>query len=196
MKTSLITTENIDFLDSMFPQFKPQLSKINFIGTVSAFSFFFDSENDLNEKWKAITNSIATYYQAEFEGEETDFERWNIYIFFLVKEPVGTQLKYKIENNKFSSRKIVQDNVPTVTDEDLLPQLINEYIINDDINMATSENIETADRPSGYSNATEIYEIIDSSRLRASGKKPATKDEIDALYQQIVKTIEHETVFI
>ena len=191
MKTSLITTENIDFLDCMFPQFRPQLSKINFIGTISAFTFFFESENDLNDNWKAITSSIATYYQAEFEGEETNFERWNIYIFFLVKEPVGTQLKYKIENNKFSSRKIVQDQVADIQG-DFIHQLINEYIINDDITITASENMETVDLPSGYTNASEIYEIIDNSRLRASGKKMATKDEIETLYQQIVKQIEDE----
>jgi len=191
MKTSLITTEKVDFLDDMFPQFNPQLSKLNFIGTVSVFTFTFESENDLHENWKGITNSIATYYQADFEGEETTFERWNIYIFFLVKEPVGLRLKYRIENNKFSSRKIVEDNVSTVIHEDLIHQLIHEYIINDDINITASEKRVTVDRQFNYARFSEIYEIIDNSHLRVLGKKQYN-DEIENLYQQIIKRIDNE----
>ena len=189
MKTSWPTTENIDFAERMFPQLRPRLYKINFVGTVSVFTFSFETENELNEQWKAIVSAIATYYQAEFEGEETDFERWNIYIFFLVNEPVGTQLKFKIENNKFSTRKIVCDRVAAGIHEDLIPQLIKDYITNDDIGIIASEKRDTADQPSGFSNTSEIYETINNSHLKASGKKPAGKDEIETLYQQIIKLL-------
>ena len=191
MNTSSITIENVDFLNDMFPQFSPRLSKVNYIGAVSVFTFSFESENDLYENWKAVTNAIATYYQSEFEDDETEFERWNIYIFFVVKEPVAARLKYKIENNKFSSRKTVQDNVSANVDLELIEQLIKEYIINDDISITASENIKTDDRQSVYINDSEIYETIDNSNLKVLGKKEK-KEEIENLYQQILKKIAHE----
>jgi hypothetical protein len=188
MKTSLITTENVDFLDDMFPQFRPQLSKVEFVGTVSVFSFFFESENDLNEKWKTITNAIAAYYQSAFEGKESEFERWNIYILFLVKEAVDNRLKTKIENDKFSSRKIVQDTVSDTYHNELIHQLIKEYIIIDDISRSTSENQPSVDRATGYSSDSEIFRIIENSELQVTGRRMHKRD-IEPLYQKIILSL-------
>jgi hypothetical protein len=190
MKASLIT-ENIDFLDELFPQFNHHLSKIEFVGTISVFSFFFETENLLNDNWEAVTNSIGSYYQSYFESEEQEFERWNIYILFLVKESVRIQLKYKIENDKFSCRKIVQDKITQNLNEDLIHQLIDKYIINDDLDCSILANSETINQNSSYSNDSKIYALIENNNLTASGKA-TNKDGIEGLYQQIIKEVEHE----
>lgn len=190
MKASLIT-ENIDFLDELFPQFKPHLSKIEFVGTISVFSFFFETENLLNSNWEAVTNSIGSYYQSYFESEEQEFERWNIYILFLVKESVSIQLKYKIENDKFSCRKIVQDKITQDLDENFIHQLIYKHVINDDLDCSTLANSEAINQNSSYSNDSKIYALIENNNLTASGKG-ADKDGIESLYQQIIKEIKDE----
>jgi hypothetical protein len=66
------------------------------------------TEDYLKENWVAITNTIALHFQSKFEG---DFERWNLYLFFLLPKNIilRDELKYKIENDTFSSRKIVED---------------------------------------------------------------------------------------
>jgi hypothetical protein len=191
MKASLITTENIDFLDELFPQFMPQLSKTELVGTISVFSFFFEDENQLSDNWESITSSIGSYYQSEFEDEEKEFERWNIYILFIVKETVSTQLKYKIENDKFSSRKIVQDKMMNILDKDSIHRLIEEHIINNDLDDSIFENHETYNSKSSYSNNSKIYGLIENSHLTVSGKG-TDKEGVENLYQQIIKEIEDE----
>lgn len=63
------------------------------------------SHNDLQEKWKDIRNDIAE--SQRFINDE--FERWNHYLFYLADEEAikDIALKYKIEHDTISSRKIV-----------------------------------------------------------------------------------------
>lgn len=190
MKASLIT-EDVDFLNELFPQFNPQLTKIEFIGTISVFSFLFESEHMLEKDWEAITSTIASYYQSKFDEEANEFERWNIYILFIIKESVSTQLKYKIENDKFSSRKIVKDKVLDTLSMDLISQLIWGHIVNSDLDISELNDFESSGRNSTYSNGSKIYELIENSNLRISGRG-ANKDELDVLYQQIIKEIDNE----
>ncbi|WP_080904028.1 ABC-three component system middle component 1 [Parabacteroides sp. Marseille-P3160] len=191
MKTSLIT-EKLDFLDELYPTFNPLLSKIEFIGTVSVFSFIFDSENMLSQNWESITGTIASYYQSKIEDKGRDFECWNIYILFIVKEEVSTQLKYKIENDKFSSRKIVQDKMSNSINADLISQLIWEHIVNSDLDISEpAEIIESTSIDSTYSTNSKIYQLIENSNLKISGRG-TDKEELDGLYQQIIKEISNE----
>ncbi|MPM22696.1 hypothetical protein SDC9_69154 [bioreactor metagenome] len=191
MKISL-KTEKLDFLDELYPTFNPLLSKIEFIGTISVFSFIFDSENILSQNWKSITGTIASYYQSKIEDEGRDFECWNIYILFIVKEEVSAQLKYKIENNKFSSRKIVQDKMSNSINADLISQLIREHIVNSDLDISEpAEIIESTSIDSTYSTNSKIYQLIENSNLIISGRG-TDKEGLDSLYQQIIKEIRNE----
>lgn len=189
---ALLEIKKVDYMESLFSKFNPQLSTIEFIGTVSVFSFFFESEKELDENWEIITSSIAAYYQSELDDDTKEFERWNIYILFLVKENVNNQLKYKIENDKFSSRKIVQDNMLDTINEDSISQLIRMHIINDDLNISESSDIaEPTDPILAYSNNSKTYQLIESSNLKISGRA-TDKEELASLYQQIIKEISNE----
>lgn len=191
MKASL-TTENVTFLDELFPTFNPLLSKIEFIGTVSVFSFIFESENMLSQAWESITGTIASYYQSKLEEEGKDFERWNIYILFIVKKEVCTQLKYKIENDKFSSRKIVQDKMSNTINVDSISKLIWRHILNSDLDISEpTDIIESTNTGSTYSNNSKIYQLVENSNLKISGRG-TDKEELDVLYQQIIKEISDE----
>lgn len=190
MKASLITN-NVEFLNNLFSEFTPFPLRVNFMGEISVFSFLFETEDYLNDNWGKITSSIASYYQSVFENEENEFERWNIYILFLVKNSVGIQLKYKIENDKFSSRKIIIDNVKEDLNKDLVTGLIAKYIINSDLVMSGFENSNAYRGDAIYSNDSKIYQLIDNSNLKISGRG-ANKVELDSLYQQIIKEINDE----
>lgn len=82
------------------------------------------SHHDLLNYWQSIRNDIAEK-QRQIEDE---FERWNHYLFFLAEEDAVNDipLKYKIEHDTISSRKIV------ISTKDYSEQdfnvLINRYI--------------------------------------------------------------------
>lgn len=59
----------------------------------------------LAEKWTDIRDCIATGQRSL----DDEFERWNYYLFYLVKDDgdIDVNLKYKIEHDTISSRKIV-----------------------------------------------------------------------------------------
>lgn len=97
----------------------------------SIHSFFVSISNQsiLESEWRAISNFIALYFQNKLESE---FERWNLYIFYLTATEISNELKYKIENDTFSSRKIVVEN------EDDLTKIISEHILNDDLRINKS----------------------------------------------------------
>jgi len=190
MKTSLIT-ENHAFLNNLFSQFSPVLLKVEFVGDISVFAFTFDNESDLSDNWKKITSSVAACYQSAFEGEQNDFERWNIYILFLVKTPVGSQLKYRIESDKFSSRKIIHENATTKLSMDDLQALIDKYVIDNDIDIAEQSTSLPSKNAYDKANESKIYRLIDNCRLKTAG--PTNDSEaIEDIYQQILKEINDE----
>lgn len=72
------------------------------------FTVIIQDETELNNIWKRVTADIALYFQSELE---LDIEIWNIYIVFICKNSISKELKYKIEQNKYSTRKLVMERV-------------------------------------------------------------------------------------
>ncbi|MBE6021605.1 MAG: hypothetical protein E7231_00060 [Cellulosilyticum sp.] len=71
------------------------------------FSMQLQSNNMLNKNWNRFINNISVHFQS---GLSKNIERWNIYTVFFVNEKINSELKYKIEQDKFSTRKLVFDN--------------------------------------------------------------------------------------
>ena len=64
------------------------------------------TEDELRETWRNYRNDFAV----EFQTDDIDeFERWNFYFFYVVdnKNAIDRSLKYEIEHDTISSRKIV-----------------------------------------------------------------------------------------
>ena len=81
------------------------------------------SEETLATRWKEIRNQVALN-QTDLEDE---FERWNFYLFYMVSSPVvDINLKYEIEHDTISSRKMVVK--ADVLDEKLCDGLVKKYI--------------------------------------------------------------------
>lgn len=63
-----------------------------------------DDENDLLKNWNHIVDLIAVYVQSEIESL---LQRSNFYIWFFVKSEVTLNMKKRIEDDTYSSKKFV-----------------------------------------------------------------------------------------
>lgn len=74
------------------------------------FTAMLEETEQLEKYWQLLNDYIAINFQPNLEIE---VEIWNIYLVFLTKNAVSKKLKYKIEQDKFSCRKLVFDNFST-----------------------------------------------------------------------------------
>ena len=97
------------------------------------------SEEKLRKTWRNVRNFVASTYQ---NTDIDEFERWNFYIFYVVKDKnaIDRSLKYEIEHDTISSRKIIVSESEFSGD---VRNLENKYIrfdlekVVDDSRMAT-----------------------------------------------------------
>ncbi len=120
-----LTKELLYDLNQEFFEISFDYREVNFGGIIPAFFIYIKNDEILSTKWKAITEFIAIHFQSSLKDE---FSLWNIYLFFIMENEVNDDLKYIIENDTFSSRKII---VAPKQDIDLI---IKDHIKNDDIN--------------------------------------------------------------
>ena len=100
---------------------------------ISVFISIFDEQEFLDLAWKDISNTIASGFQVNLKGKENEFEKWNIYILYICKNDVEKGLKNRIENDKFSSRKIVEDDLKQQLTDEIVEKLIVKHITNTDL---------------------------------------------------------------
>lgn len=101
----------------------------------------FNDLNDLKKYWKEFNSFITAEYLIKLNN---DFSRWNSYIFYITEGTIEKPLKYEIENNKFSTRKIVIESIYQSIDNKLVKYILSEHIINDNIHFGVeSQNIES-----------------------------------------------------
>lgn len=82
------------------------------------------TQEELEENWRHFRNRMSHEYQM---GDISEFTRWNFYLFYVVedKNKIDRNLKYKVEHDTISSRKIV---VSAKEAKDGVQALINKYI--------------------------------------------------------------------
>jgi len=144
------------------------IGKVHFGGEVIACFVNFKDDAVLKNQWKELNS----YLTAKFiPTVKDDYSKWNFYIFYLSKATVEKQLKYEIENNKFSSRKIVIENVNSVTEKEI-NLFISEHITNDNIQIGV-ENKQSLK----FKKNTSLSKILDKLNLN----KKSDDDLQDAL---------------
>ncbi len=114
------------------------------------------SDLEKDDNWRIISEEIALKFQSKIESKD---DKWNLYIIYVCSEKVDKELKAKIENNKFSSRKIVEDNQTEKLTDEIVNNLIIKHITNTDlveIVNNTKENIEKSYTPKN----TVIWDLI------------------------------------
>lgn len=134
-------------------------------------------EKFLSEKWKVITNSVALNYQNHLQ---TSFEKWNIYLFFLMSQTLeDLNLKYAIENNTFSNRKIIED--ASLSTELLIKKhVVNELILDSDVNRTTSYE---------FSYNSIIYDVLKDKTIK---KKNILREQLNLAYTELINKYRKE----
>jgi hypothetical protein len=133
---------------------------------VHIFTMIIKDQKELLEVWEDICSDIALNFQAELKE---DIEIWNIYILFLVQGSVNSQIRYLIEQDKYSSRKIVVEGVRDFIDEDLINEVIKEKLfhvrIAEELNSNTNEEKISQKLQVEYN---KLYSVIKDSQERPS----------------------------
>lgn len=95
--------------------------------------FLLADSNYIQSNWQKFSSSISAIYQSSLTSRKDEFERWNFYIIYLSADKVPKDIKNKIENDKFSSRKIIEDNFTAEVNNDIANNIIIKHITNSDL---------------------------------------------------------------
>jgi hypothetical protein len=170
-------------MDKIIDLFKKQFDCILKYESISfelgkAHAFFIEIEDSFsNSSWKEMRNFLAIKFQNTLSNE---FERWNIYLFYIVNSSIGEDLKYQIENDTFSSRKIVIEGNSDVT------KIIDEHILNSDIKIESSEVSDRVFTPNPLI-FNEVFDIEAKLRVTDSLKEAHSKilNKLKEVYHEI-----------
>jgi len=129
----------IEVLKEHFPEQEFEYEAVNYEGLIHTFFIRSINEEQLKNTWESIRNMIGVYFQSKLESE---FEIWNVYLFFVMHFTISKDLKHKIEHDTLSSRKIVVENHVRMDDSNFKEFLFSENITNGNliVNISTSEN--------------------------------------------------------
>jgi hypothetical protein len=103
---------------------------------ITAFVWNVETVIALGQHWEEVIDYVSSDYLATVLNE---FEVWNSYLFFICKEKVPKSLMYKIENDKYSMRKVVDFNIEELSEKDII-KLLNRKVLSTHINYAKSKN--------------------------------------------------------
>lgn len=107
------------------------------------FSIQLEDNSELLKVHEELRDYIAIYFQSQLL--EKNVERWNIYQFFFIKDKIDEVTKQLVEQDKFSTRKIIRDGFKKeISDEEIISQ-INDELFNFTFNKRSlaSDSVDT-----------------------------------------------------
>lgn len=110
---------------------------------IHIFSIQLKDEKELLKIKDDLRDYLAIYFQSQ--TLEKDIERWNIYQFFFIEEKIDHTSKQKVEQDKFSTRKIIHDDRQKTLSDDEIKILINQELFDFEIakREINSESVES-----------------------------------------------------
>lgn len=145
---------NFSAIEITIPDFEIENCKVYHYRNDNAFRiniFFLIANSDiLNEKWQRFSNMVAANYQNSEYMLDREFDKWNFYVIYISKDHISRELKNKIENDKFSSRKIVEESYNEEFSDEEANRLIVKHITNSDLKdivEATQDKIRAEYKP-------------------------------------------------
>ena len=153
-----------------FPNVIVEYKLEEFGGSIHVFLLKFINEDELANDWRKISNAIAVYFQSKIED---DFGKWNTYIFFQTNfEPSENyrNIKYKIEKDIFSSRKIMIEE-----DKDL-NTIIDEHILSKNLNIEKVNVVENSKET--FSKNEVITNVLKNKTVRGRNVNKAIAEEV------------------
>jgi len=128
---------------------------------ITVFFSHFPKTDQIKENWRKVSNYIAAAYQSKLTKKEDEFEKWNLYLLFTCESVVEKELRFEIENDKFSNRKIILEEIMGNLDDKRSNSLISQHITNEDLVINTVEDSkDLQDIVSKYKSSTFIWDMI------------------------------------
>lgn len=162
-----------------FPERQIEFQEVIFSNSeAKAFAFFthFETENSLCQEWAEIRNFIAYKFQATVDDE---FCKWNIYLFFILPAAISIDIKYKIENDTFSSRKVVIENN---ADYDAI---IEEHLLN---KLPITLNAEVPSEDKSYKPDELLYSLLKDVKIPGKNKvNNVSKEALETIIETFRK---------
>lgn len=142
--------------------------------------FFFEATSGIiSENWKRFSNMIAANYQTSEYMSNREFDKWNFYIIYISNDDVSKELKNKIENDKFSSRKIVEDAYEREFNNDEAKRLIVKHITNTDLKETVEKTREVTIEPYVPKNE-KLWELL-LEEEKVTGDRKVQKEFIEKI---------------
>ena len=167
-------------LQELHPDIETVLHVEDYVGKIHVFFARFPSEVKLESDWEKLSNTIAMYYQSQLDSE---FEIWNLYLFYVVGGDIERHIKYKIENDTVSSRKIVLVHDDAI-DEDFINFSIEEHITNKNLHLLPPEK-SAASQKTEFVKNENIWDAILESGLLTDKKGESLGTSLDLLEQKL-----------
>lgn len=173
MKESLI--ENFkEQLCKQYPDILFVITNKRLVGEIIVIAALFNTEAELENEWEALSSSVCTLYQMRIKNE---FSKWNTYVFYVCKDSVSKELKYQIENDKFSNRKIVVSDNPDSFNSDYVDKLVSSKITLDSLPIEKYYESATKD----FKINSLIGEIIKSQKINSKGELESFEDALKTI---------------
>jgi len=91
------------------------------------FSAFYPTIFELENNYKELRDHVAISFQGR--TLQSAAERWNLYLLYLVKEKAPEELRQRIIQDKFSSRKIVHTTGEGLVNDGYIIQFISDTLL-------------------------------------------------------------------
>lgn len=162
-----------------------KIVKVNWISSFYTIFCEFKNESHLNKYWENFISIIAlemSNYLIE------DFEKWNVYLFFINPEKVSNTLQYKIENDTFFCRKIIPHPFKSIQKNEDVIDLLNKYVLYSDIELEakikSNALISVVGDKDNYSESV-IFNAIN---------KPSKTNDNEIIYNEIYSILKKQQV--
>ncbi|MCU4158401.1 hypothetical protein J1N10_20685 [Carboxylicivirga sp. A043] len=168
-------------IEEAFPINYLSIGEICWGGNILVAIVEFKDFETMTTQWKNFNSFISAEL---LTLKKDEFSKWNFYVFYLSKE-ANKELKYEIENNKFSSRKIVLEDYPSELDNDNILNIVRNHITNEDIlKIVESPEKSSIIRNSLIDNAINMFE--------SPSKKSDYAEYSKSILKQIEKSLRDE----
>lgn len=152
-----------------------RVEKVTLGGDFFITFLLFNSTDELKSNWQKLSSVLSEYLE---ECMVDDFSRWNFYIIYACKETVTKELQYKIENNAFFARKIVEKMYSfQLTDKNVRDLIIKHVNFN---NLKINAN-----KPSqnNYVSSSLVYEKLKETNI-------SSEEQVDEILRSLEEKID------
>lgn len=146
------------------------------------FTSEFNTQEDIRNYYSEINEIIALEFQSRLDK---NIERWNLYIFYFIRENIPQVMKQLVEQDKYATRKIVIEDLTSNLDDSTIMQFINNKLFNLKIKTKNNNDQSTnkIDGIIGYRDS-EFSELINEI---VKTKKEDKKIPKDYLKNKVIK---------